>query len=125
MNEGILDCLSLEVVHLSDAFIAVFHHKLQSILVQLLQQGEYRAQNILITPVWVIPTSGCRTLVIRSLLFLVANRGLLCGSTALQIISSLLLMVLILRGWMHLLVLLLHIDLMLLIVLVLLLDLGG
>ena len=43
MNEGISDCLSLEVVHLSDAFIAVFHHKLQSILVQLLQQGEYRA----------------------------------------------------------------------------------
>ena len=34
-------------------------------------------------------------------------------------------MVLILRGWMHLLVLLLHIDLMLLMVLVLLLDLGG
>ena len=125
MNEGISDCLSLEVVHLSDAFIAVFHHELQSILVQLLQQGEYRTQNILITPVWMISPSGRRTLVIRSLLFLVANRGLLCGSTALQIISSLLLMVFILRGWMHLLVLLLHIDLMLLMILVLLLDLGG
>ena len=64
--------MSLEVIHFCDALIAILHDELQSILIELFQQGQDRTENIFIASVRVI-------VVIRLLLSLFEADGSLLG----------------------------------------------
>jgi len=74
--------ISYIVFHFRDALVAVFYHELQSVFIQLFEQGQNGAENVFIATEGVIVYSAlaCRSLflVVHLLRLLLLHRYLFC-----------------------------------------------